>query len=902
MENKREKKSLYVKQMAVSVCCYGVIFALLFYPWVVIGDASYHPFQLAMKMTDPGLEALLAGADIYVNAEDFSILQVGVWMELIFCGLFFLSGIFYLLSVLVRKKRPFNIAACVFALVTFYFNAFGYTIRDISTDQALGTTFLFVYLFLSAAELVLTSIMGIWKETKRVSKEYHERERKEREEKRERLAFSGRYNELFYGFIWKNFKSSWKDYILLFLCSSMVFAFIVIGFGMQAILSRGSRYEGMSQVFGGLSTILKNAVLPMGMISVIIIVILVFNYLRCRAKNYGIFLTLGMRKRTLKYFVAVEFAALLVLTLAVGGAAGTGCLALFCLKSEGLIGSHVGLSAIGALTYVKSMGVLFLIFLISFMAARDIFMDFNMGRSTDLKAVREKLPGWWRKVLLVIGILACAYSVYGYRQLKNFESVRLLMVLFAGLYLVFRYGIALWLMGERGRSSYLKNLLLHNQLYHKSRTNTGYIFAMAVIQFCALFYFSFQIISTEIAEDADTLFPYDIVCVGDEEDEGTFQELKGKYGMELEIYPMVRIASYDSTEKTEGWHEGEPPQGQHLGVSESTYHALKGKIDASYKAKPLHLDKEGERVYIVHQQDKSVKAQPIDFFLSRKKPLLHVGQPGMLSILDAYRANVCDFGYYHKTVQGEEIGSVTGAFRQGLRDNLVVFSDAYFEKAQELWRTTNMYTGAPIPEDEEKIVDENIRQGLTRLVLIKADSEDVPDILSDLAEFRERHREDEHYDLTVPCLYDKAQAVSNLAVERVMKKAMNGLVMLVSLTVYLVLLNVKMATESDMAARRMEFLQCMGMRAGERRRLLRKELLRYYYLLPTAVAVGSAGAFTAAVFLARQYTRADRLRYIKFMAPMWAVCLGAIGMIVVGMVEVYVRKAEGKGEKNGKRN
>ena len=107
---------------------------------------------------------------------------------------------------------------------------------------------------------------------------------------------------------------------------------------------------------------------------------------------------------------------------------------------------------------------------------------------------------------------------------------------------------------------------------------------------------------------------------------------------------------------------------------------------------------------------------------------------------------------------------------------------------------------------------------------------------------------------------------------------------------------------SDLAARRMEFLQCMGMRAGERRRLLRKELLRYYYLLPTAVAVGSAGAFTAAVFLARQYTRADRLRYIKLMAPMWAVCLGAIGMIVVGMVEVYVRKAEGKGEKNGKRN
>ena len=105
MENKREKKSLYVKQTAVSVCCYGVIFALLFYPWVVIGDASYHPFQFAMKMTDPGLEALLAGADIYVNAEDFSILQVGVWMELIFCGLFFLSGRLILRLVCLPLSR-----------------------------------------------------------------------------------------------------------------------------------------------------------------------------------------------------------------------------------------------------------------------------------------------------------------------------------------------------------------------------------------------------------------------------------------------------------------------------------------------------------------------------------------------------------------------------------------------------------------------------------------------------------------------------------------------------------------------------------------------------------------------------------------------------------------------------
>lgn len=901
-EKEKEKRNLYLKQAVVSICFYGVIFALFFYPWIVIGDVRYHPFEFAVKMADSGLETLMAGADLYVDMENYSNLEVGVWMELAFFGLSFLSGILYIFSVLIGKKRPFNIAACVFALITFYFNAFGDTIRDISTDPNLGITILFFYLFLAAAELVLTNIMGIWKETKEISAQYHERERKEKEEKRERLAFSGRYNELFYQFVWKNFKSNWRDYILLFLCSSMVFAFIVIGFGMQKILSQASQYKGMSQIFGGLSTILKNAVLPVGMISVIIIVILVFNYLRCRAKSYGIFLTLGMRKGTLKYFVAVEFIALLLLTFVSGGAAGTVALALFCRKSESVIGKHVGFSAVGAFTYAKSAGVLLFIFLISFMAARDIFMDFNMGRSADLKAVREKLPGRWQKVFFAVGILLCAYSVYGYRQLKNFESVKLLIILFAGLSLVFRYGIAWWLLGERKRSSYLRKLLLHNQLYHKSKTNTAYIFAMAAIQFCALFYFSFQIISTEIAEDADTLYPYDIVCVGDDGDDGTFQELKGKYEMEMDAYPIVRISSYDSTEKTEGRHEGAPPQGQHIGISESTYHALKGKLDASYKAKSLHLDKEGERVYLVHQQDKSVKAQPIDFFLFRKKPLLHVGTPGALPLMEAYKANICDFGYYHKTIQGEEIGSLTGAFRQGLRDNLVVFSDAYFEKATELWRTTDIITGAPIPEDEEKVEGVNIRQGVTRLFLIKAAPEDVPDILSDLAEFKERHREEEHYDLTVSCLYDKVHAVQNLKVERVMKVTMNFLVLAVALMVYLVLFNVKLAAESDETLRRMEFIQCMGMRRKERTGILRKELLRYYYLLPTAIAAGLAIAYTAAVFLARQYTKEDCLGCIKRMVPMWVVCLAAVGTFAFGMVEIYVRKAEGKGEKNGKRN
>lgn len=896
MEERRTNDKISWKQVIISFVFYGACFLLLLFPWVIIGEGRYNIFQLAMKMRDPGLETLAAGTESYLYMENPAAVNMGVWAEIVLYGLFFVFGLLHLVSAARRKNRWYHIAGFIAAALAFYVHVSGYTLIDVATDQTSGIIVPGVVMSLAAMELAVVKMMGVWKETRKLTKEYYEKERREKEEKRERLGFDGRYSELFYQFIWKNFKSNWKDYILLFLCGSLVFAFIVIGFGIQKLLGVNSRYEGLSQIFGGLNAILMNAILPVGVISVIIIVVLVFHYLRCRAKNYGIFLTLGMRKKTLQYFVAVEFVSLLFFTIVAGGLAGTGVLALFSMKSQDLIGQHVALSFVGIITYIKSVGVLLLLFLVSFMAARDIFVDFNMGRSTDLEAIRERMPGRFRKEFFALGVLACIYSIYEYKQLRNFESVKLLVILFVGIFFMLRFGIAEWLLRERRRRSYLRKLMIHNQLFHKSKTNTGYIFGMAMIQFCALFYFSFQAVSVEIAEDADTLYPYDIVCVADDKDDDIFNRINDKYETEMTVCPMVRVSNYDSTEKSEGARDGQPPQGQHIGISESTYHLLKGEHDKSYQAKPLHLDDEGEKVYLVHQQDKSIKAQPVEFFGSRKELLIHIGRPCPIGLDDALLARKKDVGYHYKKIEGEEIGSLTGVFRQGLRDNLIVFSDAYFEKAKELWKTTDMYTGLPIPEDEEKIEGENIRQGPSKLVLINAESEDVPDIVSDLAEFKERHREEERYDATVPCYYTKSQAVQNLKVERLMKVTMNLLVLIVSFVVYLVLLNVKMATEADMVSGRAEFLTCMGMRAGERKALIRRELMRYYYLLPTAIAAALAVIYTAAVFLARQYTKADMAHYIKVMIPLWAVSLFIVGAAVTVRVAVYIQKAEGKGE------
>ena len=82
---------------------------------------------------------------------------------------------------------------------------------------------------------------------------------------------------------------------------------------------------------------------------------------------------------------------------------------------------------------------------------------------------------------------------------------------------------------------------------------------------------------------------------------------------------LVRVANADKTEHLEG--RGEIIiQGQQIGISESTYYKLKKAVDPSYKKKSLNLDKNGKKVYVVHQQDRATKAQPVDWYYNKKTP------------------------------------------------------------------------------------------------------------------------------------------------------------------------------------------------------------------------------------------------------------------------------------------
>lgn len=297
----------------------------------------------------------------------------------------------------------------------------------------------------------------------------------------------------------------------------------------------------------------------------------------------------------------------------------------------------------------------------------------------------------------------------------------------------------------------------------------------------------------------------------------------------------------------------------------------------------------------MHQQDKSVKAQPVDYWLSKKKPALHIGVPvnGGVNPNTACRGD--NAAYHFKEIAGEEIGSLVGVFGQGKWDNLVVFSDEYFKAAQEMWKVTDPFTGSLMSEEEAgeyREAEVDFPQGPSELVLIRADKKDMSDIEKELDSFRKSHVGDEKYSKAVQSCYIKKNSVQKLRTERIMKSVMNGLMFILFVLIYLVLLIVKVLMERESVLRRSEFLVCMGMRERDRKRLIRTELFRYFYALPGIIAAAGAGIFTALVFQARQYETADIVNYLRLVLPLWAACLIATGGAVGAGLFWYAHKVE----------
>lgn len=760
------------------------------------------------------------------------------------------------------KKVNNTLPGALIVLITASIMFFGSTGVDAVEGMSV-TVYCVILCFVLGAWFLTGKMIDEWDEATRLEKIAKAEQKAFKKERKERLKFEGRYNPLFYHIIWKNFLGSWKDYTLLVISGILASGLIFSGFAIQSILKTDSGEDSL--LLGqGIETILLNFLVVIFLLSAFLITFLLLFYIRRRISGYGMLLTLGIRRRTMFLFCGLELVVSQVLSI-LGGLVLGNIIVLIFRNIIQMFSEHtLKLGNVNGGAYVYTVLGTVGIFIVSLMATHDIFLETSLSAARNSAVAKEKAAGKLCWFGFLLGFPIAGYAIARFSERRAAEGILNIVIFLLGLYLILKNGWNIWLLlRKKYINIYLKNLVAGNAFYHKFRTSIRYIFVFVVVQFAALYIFNMQTVSNKIAESPETLFPYDFVCLANEADQPLFEEIQKKYDTKVQSFPMVRTATVDNTEAPNDYRECVIPQGQHIGISESTYRELK-RLVGEKPREDLNLDKDGDNIYIVYQQDKATKAHPIDFFFDRKTPYVHIGQPVLLYGW-IFREEI----FPPRIVAGEEQSSLTGAFREGKYESLIVFSDEYFEK-----------------------VSKTEVDGPRELMLLTVPEKYHDKVQEQLKKLSEAHKVDESYNALVKSVYSAKANEEQIASQRIMGQSVNLFVILMLLVVNLFVMHIKWTSELTDYQAKYAFLQCIGMRKKERVSTLRKEM-RTFLIAPFITAAVCVCTFTAITWRLRGFNHTDILNYIKYAGLISIIYMIVVVLDFLFIQHTVIKKVEG---------
>ncbi|MFM2489922.1 hypothetical protein ABW365_19975 [Enterococcus avium] len=228
----------------------------------------------------------------------------------------------------------------------------------------------------------------------------------------------------------------------------------------------------------------------------------------------------------------------------------------------------------------------------------------------------------------------------------------------------------------------------------------------------------------------DNLFPYDVVAKVKSTE---FQQVETSLNQEKALwksYPFFPVTSVDGDPEWEVFGTVRPVmfiQGQHIGVSETTYQQLRQANDL--EKQPLHLKK--GQWHVVYQQAISIRGQPIDWDPQSVRPRLRIGTP-----LESYNTANVDVIFPMRTIKSQERLILTGMFQRGLQENILVVADEEF---------------ATLSKKDQP----------NQLFLIHGDKK----IAHALNFLNQKYVDDKRWDDTIEPVYEKTQRKSNVVSE-----------------------------------------------------------------------------------------------------------------------------------------
>ena len=307
---KETKKRRYI----VSTIMYGMILIFIQLPWVVLKGKNYSIYAAYFRIKEKGIKAL---SEMAASVWDGNLTIIRI--QLILLIVFQIVIVLHTVTQWLHKEYYLNIAALVVLGVYIVVNESGFgMLADNSTKTILISAIIMIFVM---AEVLIRKMLDVWKDAKESAEIFAEKEREEKEEERRRLYFPGNYTKLFYQMVWHNFKYDWKDYGLLLFCGVIVSAFSFAGLGIYQMMAKAHRAENF--LLGeGLGRILLNAMLPMAVCAIFLMVFVLVFYMKKWTQNYSVFVTLGIRKKALYTIIGIEIVVAFLCSLIAGGLLG----------------------------------------------------------------------------------------------------------------------------------------------------------------------------------------------------------------------------------------------------------------------------------------------------------------------------------------------------------------------------------------------------------------------------------------------------------------------------------------------------------------------------------------------------------------------------------------------------
>lgn len=578
----------------------------------------------------------------------------------------------------------------------------------------------------------------------------------------------------------KNFRFNLKNYVLFFISEMMAIIMLFTFLALKYSLSAGVE-DGMTRYIVNIQFMIAAAIIII--ISAFVMIFSMKYYMKIRIRDYGMFLTLGMKRSMIFLMLLTESGAGVFMSIAGGLVLGNGVLfgcqkLLRWIDPAYQIHMKVPLSVYGDTILFSLVIMLTALFSIMILIGEKNVSD--LAEDKQKKELRPK--GKWLLFVLA-GIALCVLGIYIYKEDVGEGAYRAIMVWALAVFFLLYFGVGIVLeLLKRNQRFYFRNLLHLSQLYHQYSSNYLIMYGLALIHFIAIGYLAGQIAETLPLNPDPSGYPYDIVWSAADKDEDYIRAYEKKYDAAVKQYPMFSVVGRNMV--------------QHTGISESTYQEITGERAGLKGDQILYVDQ-----YMKYLDRKS-KEEILD-----KTDIIHIGRyrKGLVEVSGA--GAVYGRGEFQKTnIREMVVRPAVGRYSiDGWHTNVLVFSDSYFE---EQWRKIR-----------EKTDEQNL------LVLINLPKAAQKEGTGELKEYEEKEGiKNDAQDIEIPNLFVTDSFLEGLKMQNTFNFTSRIIILFALVFSCLFLIGLKGFSAMEFYRRQDEFFYCMGMKRSRRRKAVKKEI------------------------------------------------------------------------------